>query len=98
MPKLNISDEELELRKKESNSRKYKKYKEDKRYLKALVTDDEFAVYKSFADSKNMSIAELVKTAIREYLDKNGWTPFFFCIEKQPCVNKTALRESEVYD
>ena len=72
MPKLNISDEELELRKKESNSRKYKKYKEDKRYLKALVTDDEYAVYKSFADSKNMSIAELVKTAIREYLEKNG--------------------------
>ena len=72
MPKLNISDEELELRKKESNSRKYKKYKEDKRYLKALVTDDEYAVYKSFADAKNISIAELVKTAIREYIDKNG--------------------------
>lgn len=72
MPKLNISDEELKLRKKESNSRKYKKYKEDKRYLKALVTDDEYAVYKSFADSKNISIAELVKTAVREYIEKNG--------------------------
>ena len=72
MPKLNISAEELEIRKKESNSRKYKKYKENKRYLKALVTDDEYAVYKSFADSHNISIAELVKTAIREYLEKNG--------------------------
>lgn len=72
MPKLNISDEELELRKKESNSRKYKKYKENKRYLKALVTDDEYAVYKSFADSKNISIAELVKTAIKDYIEKNG--------------------------
>lgn len=72
MPKLNISDEELEIRKKEVNSRKYKKYKENKRYLKALVTDDEYAVYKSFADSKNISIAELVKTAIKEYTEKNG--------------------------
>lgn len=72
MPKLNISDEELELRKKESNSRKYKKYKENKRYLKALVSDDEYVVYKGFADSHNMSIAELVKTAIRYYIDKNG--------------------------
>lgn len=72
MPKLNISAEELEIRKKEVNSRKYKKYKENKRYLKALVSDDEYAVYKSFADSKKMSIAELVKTAIREYIDKNG--------------------------
>ena len=72
MPKLNISAEELELRKKESNSRKYKNYKEDKRYLKALVSDDEYAVYKSFADSKNISIAELVKTAIKEYTEKNG--------------------------
>lgn len=72
MPKLNISAEELELRKKESNSRKCKKYNENKRYLKALVTDDEYAVYKSFADSKNISIAELVKTAVREYIDKNG--------------------------
>lgn len=72
MPRLNISAEELEIRKKEVNSRKYKKYKENKRYLKALVSDDEYAVYKSFADSNNISIAELVKTAIREYLDKNG--------------------------
>lgn len=72
MPKLNISDEELELRKKESNSRKYKKYKEDKRYLKALVTDEEYEKYKSFADSKKMSIAELVKTAVKDYIEKNG--------------------------
>ena len=72
MPKLNISAEELEIRKKESNSRKCKKYNENKRYLKALVSDDEYVVYKGFADSNNISIAELVKTAIREYIDKNG--------------------------
>ena len=77
MPKLNISDEELELRKKESNSRKYKKYKEDKIVINSIAShhgdtkaDSVIAVIVAIADALSASRPGARNDSLENYIKR----------------------------
>lgn len=74
MPKrknANLTEAQIIEKKRISDRAKVKKYQDKMNIMKTMVDDEEFKIYKNFAEKKNISIAQLIKDSLREYVKNN---------------------------